>query len=777
MTSGTSYSPPPAFGRFRLLHQVGAGVLGPVFRTHDADADRLVAVKAFTLDLTPEQAEAFAEELRRLTLVDLASARLAAPIDAGVEESVAYLAQQYVAGESLDAALRQYGPAPTADAARLIGHVADALDAGARVHVFHGALHPRDILVTPGETHLTGYGVATALEHVGMRPPIRRPYVAPERESGGLWGAAADIFSLAAIAHEVLTGRRASPGTAEPLPGLDDLKLHDRAALIDLLETALDPDPERRPATAADFAAAFAAALGLAAGAGATSTPAGRRRRPRAKAIPKLPGLDEPLVEPDAAPPPEALPPPIIVRPPDVVHVSEPEDLSGMGESEPPAGAAEEVHDDVVFDTREAEFDLPDSMGPREGEPPDLGFGDIRFTLTPEPADILRQDVSPDLMALSEELERLDAPRSESPSGPVQLPDEFAAEPPGGPFVEQPARLAERRHASTRGGPPSVDEMRDPGSLLSEPPVPRAFDPATPSRPASPSRRVEPYRPLPPPEKSVAFPVGLGVIGGLAAGLLIGYWLGARVPDVTPAQAGAPPATVASSTPPVATPPGPPAGTVPPAGLPPAQPASGGAAAAAQPPPSAAVTSGVRTAPPVAAVQSGGIRVRTTPDKAEVYVDGERQGVTPRNVTGLPLGTYTVRVTRQGYVAQEREVTIGPDALNPRASFVLARTPRRPAAGRAPQAAPQQAGTPASGATRPARGIGTLSIETRPPGARVRLDNKDVGVSPIVLGDVAAGTHTVRLDLSGYKTWATTVTVKPGERLRVSASLERSTTR
>jgi len=55
LTSGTSYSPPPAFGRFKLLHQIGAGVLGPVFRTHDPDHERLVAVKAFTIDLTPSR--------------------------------------------------------------------------------------------------------------------------------------------------------------------------------------------------------------------------------------------------------------------------------------------------------------------------------------------------------------------------------------------------------------------------------------------------------------------------------------------------------------------------------------------------------------------------------------------------------------------------------------------------------------------------------------------------------------------------------------------------
>ena len=296
LTSGTGYSPPPAFGRFKLLHQIGAGVLGPVFRTHDPDHERLVAVKAFTLDLTPEQASALAAEFERLAGLEFDAPCVAGPLAAGVEDCVPYVAVPYVQGESLDAAIRQYGPAPVGDAIRLIGHVADALDAAAHLGVFHGSLHPRDIIVTPGETHVTGIGVAQALERVGLHGPIRRPYVAPEREGGDGWGAAADVYSLAAIAYEVLTGRRALPGTDQPLPALAEVHVHGAAALREAIESALDADPGRRPACARDFAVAIAAALSESAAPGEPGERAADRRprKPRAKS-PKLPGLDEPL--------------------------------------------------------------------------------------------------------------------------------------------------------------------------------------------------------------------------------------------------------------------------------------------------------------------------------------------------------------------------------------------------------------------------------------------------------------------------------------------------
>ncbi|MGH9372422.1 MAG: hypothetical protein ACRD15_12900, partial [Vicinamibacterales bacterium] len=55
------FAAPAQFGPFRVLHQIGVGALGPVFRTYEPTRDRLVAVKVFRLDLTPEQARALAD--------------------------------------------------------------------------------------------------------------------------------------------------------------------------------------------------------------------------------------------------------------------------------------------------------------------------------------------------------------------------------------------------------------------------------------------------------------------------------------------------------------------------------------------------------------------------------------------------------------------------------------------------------------------------------------------------------------------------------------------
>jgi hypothetical protein len=70
--------------------------------------------------------------------------------------------------------------------------------------------------------------------------------------------------------------------------------------------------------------------------------------------------------------------------------------------------------------------------------------------------------------------------------------------------------------------------------------------------------------------------------------------------------------------------------------------------------------------------------------------------------------------------------------------------------------------------------VGSLLVETRPPGARVVLDGKALGVTPLTVPDVRPGSHPLRLERVGYKTLVTSVIVKSGERARIAVTLELS---
>src|SRR4029077_16323264 len=99
-----------------------------VFRAYEPDRDRLVAVKLFRLDLPPERVHQLVGEFEQLIAADVQHPAIAAPRATGIDGVNAYLAQDFVAAASLDIVMRENGPAPLAEALRVAGQLAAALD-------------------------------------------------------------------------------------------------------------------------------------------------------------------------------------------------------------------------------------------------------------------------------------------------------------------------------------------------------------------------------------------------------------------------------------------------------------------------------------------------------------------------------------------------------------------------------------------------------------------------------------------------------------------------
>ena len=228
-----------------------------MFRAYDPEQDKLVAVKLFRLDLPPERVHELVADFERLIAADLTHSSIVAAVATGIVQVSPYLAQDFVAADSLDTVIREHGPAPPAEALRIVTQIAGGLDYAAVVGIVHGGLHPRDVLISPDDVRLTGFGVARALERLGVQVPVRRPYAAPERAAGGAWDRRADVFTLAALAHELLWGRRitalsdAAAAALEELPGAPLNRLRDTFA------RALSENPAQRHPTALEFAAAL----------------------------------------------------------------------------------------------------------------------------------------------------------------------------------------------------------------------------------------------------------------------------------------------------------------------------------------------------------------------------------------------------------------------------------------------------------------------------------------------------------------------------------------
>lgn len=245
------------------MHQIGVGVLGPVFRIYHPDDDRLVALKAFQLDITPEQAGTLAAALNKIVQTAVVHPCLVTPVGAGLSDDVAYLAMEYVAAESLDVAIRHYAPEAVGTALRFVVQLAEVLDTAHAGGLSHGALHLRDVFVPPELVRVTGFGVVSALDRVRVRGPLRRPYTAPEQIAGAEWGPAADRFALAAIAYELLTGKRLA-GTGEQVTDrlAEMAGVRNVTSLTRLFAVALADTPEMRPSSARQFADELADAVG-----------------------------------------------------------------------------------------------------------------------------------------------------------------------------------------------------------------------------------------------------------------------------------------------------------------------------------------------------------------------------------------------------------------------------------------------------------------------------------------------------------------------------------
>ncbi len=112
------------------------------------------------------------------------------------------------------------------------------------------------------DVRVTGLGITQALERIGFAAPTRRPYTAPERLAGARWNRRADVFSLAALVYELLSGRRV-PGAGDlPADALSDVNGIDRSGVRRVLSRALAEDPGDRFDTALAFADALQDACG-----------------------------------------------------------------------------------------------------------------------------------------------------------------------------------------------------------------------------------------------------------------------------------------------------------------------------------------------------------------------------------------------------------------------------------------------------------------------------------------------------------------------------------
>ena len=241
--------------RYRIERELGAGGMAIVYLAHDLKHDRRVAVKV----LRPELEETTSAErfFREIAF----AARLVHPNilplhDSGSAEGHLFYVTPYLEGESLRAWLARDRRLPLDVAIGLTTEVADALDYAHRQGVVHRDIKPENILISDGHAIVADYGIATAvggdtrLTATGVAIGSRG-YMSPEQATGSDIDGRSDIFSLACVFVECVTGTSIT---------FADVKLPDRIGPV--IRRALSPEPIDRYARASEFKRALLDAAG-----------------------------------------------------------------------------------------------------------------------------------------------------------------------------------------------------------------------------------------------------------------------------------------------------------------------------------------------------------------------------------------------------------------------------------------------------------------------------------------------------------------------------------
>jgi eukaryotic-like serine/threonine-protein kinase len=257
-------------GRYRVIERLGSGGMATVLLAEDERLGRLVAVKRLPTS-SPEDALARFRREARLG-ASLNHPNVVSIFDSATDDDALLIVMEYVEGESLKDQLRR-GPLAPERAMGILSQIGAALDHAHAAGVIHRDVKPSNVLIAgDGTAKLADLGIATAVDATSITTTNdiigTLFYIAPERLEGAGDHPSADVYSLAAVAFEALSGQRAQRAqtaaevvAVKGLPDLHEVWPAAPAAAAAVLREGLTRDPSRRPGSAGELVDRLSAAL------------------------------------------------------------------------------------------------------------------------------------------------------------------------------------------------------------------------------------------------------------------------------------------------------------------------------------------------------------------------------------------------------------------------------------------------------------------------------------------------------------------------------------
>jgi len=699
-------------GHFEILSELSKSATGAVYKANDPQTGQTVALKAIQLSAFGERAA----DLEKSLLEEVEATKVLShsnlPPVYGAEEIEGQFcaAMEYIQGNSVATMLARKEGFSIWDLLDIGRQVCSGLDHAHSHKVFHYSLEPAKIMCGwDGTVRVLGFGMSSVGKFAAQMPevPSILHYMSPEQIRGENLDARSNLFTLGALFYEMVTDRKAfdredseslRQSILESMPVSPmhvNPKLH--PLLSDLIMKALAKDPGERYQSGRELLddlekckeskpqAAKAAAAP--AKAPAVATPVKAAGQTKFASAPATPVENKPAVPQSPAPSRAAAQPKVARQ-----------------EAAPRAAAAAA------------------GWGGSEGATSELG------TPNPHSAPRAKEPVEAPQPSASMSSAVLDEPAVEAPEQPKIAVDPMMAE--GGP---------------SRGGV-SFSEMTELPPLkevyIAPPPPPPAFEQPAETVPNFRSS-AEPEKPKVQPrevaEKAIkeikSVPPSLmvySIAGAAVVILIIAIILVLHINHLNSDDDLAHSSAASSASQPADTQPAAPAESVPPQVTQPAVPDQSEASAPvadSEPTPARAAGTAARgrnarkksAAPTVAVVAPGQVAIDSTPQGAQVQLDGKTDPswVTPFTLSGLAPGQHTVTVSKAGYSTDTRNVEVASGSK----AFVV---------------------------THLGQLMATLAVTSTPAGANVYVDGRDTGKLTPAQVSVEKGQHVVLVRKQGY---------------------------
>jgi serine/threonine kinase PknH len=252
------------FGPYHLKRLLGRGGMGEVYAAENTRKDWPCAVKL--MSETFSEHPVFRERMKReaRTAGRLQEPHVVPIHDYGEIDGQIFMEMRLIDGADLGGMLKRHGPLTPPRAVAIITQIASALDAAHAATVTHRDVKPANILITRDDfAYLVDFGIANAASEEGLTETGlqvgTRTYMAPEQLSGNKVTYSVDIYALACVLHEALTGF--PPRTKDPIPQPSAVRRGIPKGFDAVIARGMAKNPEDRYPSAGDLALAAHEAL------------------------------------------------------------------------------------------------------------------------------------------------------------------------------------------------------------------------------------------------------------------------------------------------------------------------------------------------------------------------------------------------------------------------------------------------------------------------------------------------------------------------------------